>query len=350
MKKHIFFFVTLFAFALCGVSYAQPNPAIDLGIFKNANDPSKLEVRLRPTQDVLNRAYSGGVFTVRFPSDYNVTLSEVTGSSPYGYTFAGPVGKADGYDYYRYQFSGSVYMVNWNKGQQYPLLTLQINGNPPPDAYFALVTNTPWTRSQNGDYYQEINAMEWQRKFFFLPKRTILFDAKALPERQVQLDWEFESEIPLEYTEIEYSTDGIDFVNIGVVPGQEGGGVDYTFIHEKVLSDFNYYRIRMVDEDGGEEYSPVRLINFSDLDADFYAFPNPTQGPLTLVSRNLDKYGSGLNYQVVDNTGRILTFGPVTNQDIRIDLSDMAPGAYYLKLWSGAEQVAMFQVALVKNQ
>ena len=241
-------------------------------------------------------------------------------------------------------------MVNWNKGQEYPVLTLQVNGNPPPKPVFELVTDTPWTREKNGNYYQELDGLEQQRKFYALPAKATIFHARALPERKVQLDWEFESDVPLEFTEIEYSADGIDFVNIGATPGQEGGGVTYKFIHDKALSDFNYYRIRMIDEDGGEEYSPIRLINFSDLDADFYAFPNPTQGPLTLVSRNLDKYGSGLNYQVVDNNGRILAFGPVANQDTRVDMSNMAPGAYYLKLWSGSEQVAMFQVALVKNR
>jgi hypothetical protein len=352
MKNKVFSLAVLLALAFNGFLAAQSN-ILDLGIFKKPNEPGKLEVRIRPAQNVTNAAYSAGVFTVRFPSDYGVTLSEVQGSSPYGFTFAGPVGKVDGYDYYRYQFAGSVHMVSWEKWKEYPALTLQINGAPPSNAVFQLTTGNDWTREQNAEYYQELNAMEAQRRFYYLPGNKIFFFF-AIPKggKNVQLEWKFESDTDLEFTQIEYSVDGIDFKPIGVMPAHDGvtrAVSPYQFLHENVPSNVNFYRLLMADVNGDEHYSQIRLVNFDDLDADFSIFPNPTSGPLTLLGRNLENYDSDVQYQLVDNNGRILHFGPVTNGQTNLDFSGTAPGTYYLKLWSGQEQVAMFKVVVVKK-
>ena len=68
----------------------------DLGIFKKTANSNHLDVRLRPTEDVVCDSYSGGVFTVRFPSSYVVPLSIVPNSAQNSYAFAGPVDQADG--------------------------------------------------------------------------------------------------------------------------------------------------------------------------------------------------------------------------------------------------------------
>lgn len=348
----VFPLVLLLAFAWNGFLVAQSN-ILDLGIFKKPNDPGKLEVRIRPAQNVTNAAYSAGVFTVRFPSNYGVTLSEVPGSSPYGFTFAGPVGKEDGYDYYRYQFAGSVFIVNWDKWKEYPALTLQINGIPKSNGVFELFTGNTWTREQNADYYQELNARDAQRRFYYLPSNKIIsFLAIPMGGKNVQLDWNFESETDLEFTQIEYSVDGIDFKPIGVVPAHEGitrAASPYEFLHENVPSNVNFYRLLLADINGEEHYSQIRLVNFDDPDSDFSVFPNPSSGPLTLLGRNLDRYEDGVQYQLVDNNGRILHFGPVTDEQTSLDFSGTAAGTYFLKLWSEQEQVAMFKVEVVKK-
>lgn len=351
MKKHSFLLIAFAAMLFHGVLSAQSN-LIDLGIFKKPTDHSKLEVFVRPAADLTNQAYSGGVFTIRFPTSYGVTLSAVPGSSPYGYTFAGPVGQADGYDYYRYQFSGSVFMVNWKKNAEYPVLTLEVNGTTPPNPVFELVTNSDWTRANNSEYYQEINATEAQRQFYTKPLKLTTFKVRALPNRTARLDWEFESETTLAYSDVEYSADGRDFGRIAMTPADHNTdrtSPEYTYQHMKPQTGMNYYRIRMVDINGVVEYSPVRALNFDDLAADFAVFPNPTAGPLTLVSRNLDTYTDGVQYQILDNTGKVVRFDRVVDDNLTLDVSDLASGAYYLRVLNGQKQVAKFQVAVVSK-
>jgi len=351
MKKISFLLITLASLLINGDLLAQTG-ILDLGIFKKTSDHSKLEVRVRPVENIVNGVYSGGVFTVRFPSSYGVTLSAVPGSSQYGYTFAGPVGQADGYDYYRFQFSGSVYTVNWQKNSEYPLITLQVNGTPPPMAIFELTTKNNWTRANNADYYQELNVQEVERQFYVLPLKLASFKVRALPNRSSRLDWEFESETTLAYSEVEHSADGRDFGLIGTTPADNSTdrtSPEYTYQHMKPQAGMNYYRIRMVDINGVVEYSPVRALNFDDLGADFAVFPNPTAGPLTLVSRNLDTYTDGVQYQIMDNTGKVVRFDRVVDDNLTLDVSDLASGPYYLRVLNGQKQVAKFQVAVVSK-
>ncbi|MBK7408008.1 MAG: hypothetical protein IPJ40_07960 [Saprospirales bacterium] len=309
MKKNAFILTVFISMLASGAIWAQSG-IIDLGIFKEKGDASKLEVRLRPTQHVVNGAYSGGVFTVAVPSSSCATLSVVPGSTPFGYSFAGPVGQQDGYDYYRYQFSGSVYYVDWQKGKEYPLITLQINGEIPPKGAIKLLTDDTWSRAHNANFYQELNSMEVQRKFYYLSSsKLIFFLATAKPGNNVQLEWGYEAETELDFTEIEYSVDGVEFRKISDMPAHADitrAASPYQFLHENVPANVNYYRLLLVDGNGVEEYTPIRVINFTDLDSDFTVFPNPTSGPLMLVSRNLEEYTEGVNYQVTDNNGRVL--------------------------------------------
>lgn len=351
MKKHILSLIAIATLVSGGVLSAQ-SKIIDLGIFKKPAERNQLELRIRPSETVVNGAYSGGIFTVRFPSSYGVTLSVVAGSAQYGYAFAGPVGQHDGYDYYRYQFSGSVNMVNWEKDKEYPVLTLQVSGNAPNNAKFELVTNDSWTRAHNGDYYQELNGGELQRQFYTLPIKMLSFAAEALPNRNVQLTWEYESGTTLSHSEVEYSVDGIQFQKIGEIPANketDRASSGYNFLHAQLKSNINYYRIRMVDINGVAEYSSVRVINFDDPDADFSLFPNPTPGPLTLVSRNPARYAPGLKYQVTDNSGKVILFDNVINDNTYINLSKLAAGAYHVTVMSEKKQVAVFKVVVANN-
>jgi len=347
MKKTFFSLLVLLTCSLEAIS-AQ-SPIIDLGIFKKAPNGTKLEIRLRAMEDVVNGAYSGGIFTVRFPSAYGVTLSAVPNTALYSYAFAGPVGQSEGYDYYRFQFAGSVNTVNWEKGKQYPLITLQVNGTPPPRAIFELVTNNEWTRANNANFYQELNGVSLERDFYKLPNKVVGLDATALPSRRVQLDWTYEAGEKLAYSEVEYSADGQVFKMISRLPAKsetDRGSSEFKYEHNSPQSGVNYYQIWLTDINGEVEYTPIRVINFDDMDADFNVFPNPTAGPLTLVSRNLAQYEGGIRYQIIDNSGKVLLANNVADDNVTIDLSKLASGAYYLQINNDEKQLEKFQVVI----
>lgn len=148
------------------LSISMSAQTIDLGIFSSMDDPGVLEVRLRASENVESLAYSGGVFTVRYPAVYDIGLEVIPGSSPYQFVFAGPAGLLDGYQYHRFQFSGAVYSVNWEEGVEYPVLSLRLSEPVPAQAYFELVSGDEWTRAYNGNYYQELKGKGMQGGFY----------------------------------------------------------------------------------------------------------------------------------------------------------------------------------------
>ena len=157
MKRSILFLPFLLLAVLLTSNLVAQNPLIDAALYTvNAPDCNQLEVRYRPTLDINNANHSAGIFTVRFPSSLGGTLTVV--SSPYGYTFAGPVGNANGYDYYRFQFVQS-YFITLSAGVESVAATLEYSAGAVTDD-FELITGDPWTTANNGDYYIELLGLE----------------------------------------------------------------------------------------------------------------------------------------------------------------------------------------------
>jgi hypothetical protein len=96
-----------------------------------------------------------------------------------------------------------------------------------------------------------------------LPIELSLFEAKA-SQKAVLLTWKTESEKDNATFNIEHSTDGKDFKNIGQVKGQgtTNAAHTYTFDHTTPSVKTNYYRLKQVDFNGTFTYSPVRTVVF----------------------------------------------------------------------------------------
>lgn len=361
MKHKNILSLALFTFLLAEVATAQPD-IIDLGIFNNPANSNRLEVRLRPTQAVINGTYSGGVFTVRYPSSYNVELTVPTlpfGVQPYNYAMAAQ-GTFGGFKYYAFSFGGGFTGQNWAANQEVVIARIDHTNDGVGIGTFEL-TNDANAMAIGGDFYQEVLSTQWpfgangqQNDFYHpsasapLPVELLSFNANALPNGSTALDWESASEIDLDNYTIEHSTDGSHFDVLGKENAR--GGVNkpaqYVYNHASPQAGINYYRLRMVDRNGGYDFSPIRSVTFAMEDSDFSLLPNPTSGPLDLISRHLDKFTEGLSYELTDNTGRLIRTDKITDEKTRFDLSNEPAGAYYLKIASERQQIREFRVVV----
>jgi hypothetical protein len=216
----------------------------------------------------------------------------------------------------------------------------------PLNAPIELVTDNEWTRQHNGDYYQELLGQELEREFYFLPLNVKGFHATPRANQTVELNWALENVDMLAYSEVEYSVDARDFTQIGAVDAAEEVVTfdeAYSHLHEKP-GDVNYYRVRLTDINGEITYTPIRVIYFNDTNVDFAVFPNPTSGPLTLATSSLTNYPAGINYQVIDNSGKVLWTDRITADNQDISLSKLPGGTYFVKIFSGEEQLDKFKV------
>lgn len=352
MKQRIMLsFCLLF---LAGLISAQST--IDLGIFNYPANSNKLEIRTKSTQAYEPGYLSGLVFTIRYPASYNVSL-QMNVAPPFFVALTGQ-GTLSGYKYYSFSFGGGPFVVNWASGVEYVAGVVNIiNEGGSGLGSFELVAQDQWTIDNNADFYVELNGVSNHRNFYQsstaapLPVELLSFQAKSLPNGSVGIDWVATSEHQLAYYEVEHSTDGRQFHVLGkeAARGEQNASTPYTYNHKSPQGGHNYYRLRMVGENGAFEFSPLRTVTLDSGDIDFSAFPTPTAGPLLLTSRNLEKYPDGLLYQLVDNTGRLIRTDQITDEKTNFDLSNEPSGTYFLNIRSQREQVAQFPVVLTNH-
>jgi hypothetical protein len=94
-----------------------------------------------------------------------------------------------------------------------------------------------------------------------LPVKLISFEAKAVDNKYIQLDWATSVEIDNKGFEVQRSEDAKEFTRIGWVDGH-GTTTEmqnYAYEDNTVLANIKYYyRLRQQDFDGKEDYSMVR--------------------------------------------------------------------------------------------
>lgn len=151
--------------------------------------------------------------------------------------------------------------------------------------------------------------------------------------KQVQLDWSTSNESDNDFFEVQRSADAISWNTIERVSGNGSteAGAAYRFMDTDVSGSAIYYRLRQVDFDGAFTFSPIVRVSLEQ--GDFSAFPNPTNGPLTI--------NGGGTVTVRDITGRTLLTaeGISGNETTTLDLSSLRPGLYLVQTEAGTQKV-----------
>jgi trimeric autotransporter adhesin len=174
-----------------------------------------------------------------------------------------------------------------------------------------------------------------------LPLQLIYFTG-TLKNNATLLNWETENEKNVSSFVVERGIDGHNFSVIGTVAaiGNTTTKSQYTYTDYDVTKQSSpvvYYRLRMVDMDGGFTYSQVVAISLADITGRVSVFPNPASQKVT-VSINAPANGK-VSWKLTDNTGRnvmqntdMLRQG---NNNLQIDVNRLPGGLYYLTV-SGA--------------
>lgn len=172
-----------------------------------------------------------------------------------------------------------------------------------------------------------------------LPVEWMNFEAEAINQKDVLINWSTASEqnnlgFEIEYLvnpdleESNWSWEKAGFVH-GV--GNSFSEQFYSFKHQPNTSGEIYYRLKQIDIDQNFEYSEVRVVDFNK-DLSIKIFPNPTaeQLEIRVNQENLTKFKISLK----DANGRLVDFiRGETNQGLiseKIDMSKYLNGIYYL--------------------
>jgi hypothetical protein len=88
---------------------------------------------------------------------------------------------------------------------------------------------------------------------------------------------------------IEKSTDNLHYTALdSLAAAADGSGVDnYQYTDTHLVQGVNYYRLRMVDQNGQYEYSPIRTIDGSGAGG-VTIYPNPVQNGNLYISSTVN--------------------------------------------------------------
>lgn len=161
-----------------------------------------------------------------------------------------------------------------------------------------------------------------------LPVEFTGFTGKQI-ETGVQLDWSTSLELNSDRFEIERSSNGREFEEIGRMASIGGAnGAEYLFIDPTPNLGRNYYRLRQVDIDGKFAYSSTVEVSFKSV-ISYSIYPNPFRESFQISIS--DEGEQAYEFELFDLTGKKvyqtnLTFSGQITKEIRLE--SLAPGAY----------------------
>ncbi len=167
-----------------------------------------------------------------------------------------------------------------------------------------------------------------------LPVKLLSFSGTAQSGYN-ELNWQIAEEHNLARYEVEYSTDGLNFQQAGVVLAAASSS--YRFKHNIVTSKRLYYRLKMVDLDGKSGYSNTISLIYNSLLENNFVVPSIISNRTMGV--NLD--GTFINLQMLTMDGKEVYRQSLNSRTGRVSLvlPSLPPGQYVVVLLGNDRQV-----------
>ncbi len=128
------------------------------------------------------------------------------------------------------------------------------------------------TNSSGGNEWVAIERIAFAGGIL-LPIKLHSFTAFA-KDNAVTANWNSTTEAATEYFEIERSSNAADYRKIGIAAARGIGQFDYSFTDISPVSGTNFYRLKLLNEDGRFTYSDVAKVNFAGKGSIFTISPN----------------------------------------------------------------------------
>ena len=149
------------------------------------------------------------------------------------------------------------------------------------------------------------------------------------------LQWSAIEQPALKEYRIERGADGKSFEEIGAQEAIGAGAVqEYRFTDAVPLRGPNYYRLRTLDKDGSEGFSPVAMIMYGD-DAAVAILPNPARNTVRLTGID-----TKAELRIFSAEGKLAAAFNV-EAGAAMDVSGLAAGTYWAEILSGSKTVRL---------
>ncbi len=162
-----------------------------------------------------------------------------------------------------------------------------------------------------------------------VPVELISFQGEPVTEG-VQLTWQTANEIRFNRFEIERSSDSKSWLEIKT-QAAKGTASKYETLDEKPHYGINYYRLKMVDNDGSFTYSKTVAIDWTKPSSKQWSvYPNPVKDKL-YISGNEDVAGKQA-IQVLDISGKTILNTTINQLRNGLSINGLPNGSYILDI------------------
>jgi hypothetical protein len=169
-----------------------------------------------------------------------------------------------------------------------------------------------------------------------LPVSLIGFTGKRMDARTIGLTWQTASEKNVHQFEIERSFQWASvFEQVGTVKaiGNSSLKSAYTFKDPNENKTNSYYRLKMVDNDGSFEYSPIIVVNGTPSSQDKLVsaiIPSMSKNKQFIISTSSNNQ---VEVMLLNNNGQLMRTTSVANGQM-LDCTDLPTGIYYARFTS----------------
>lgn len=190
-----------------------------------------------------------------------------------------------------------------------------------------------------GYYYSIVLANPTKIKFQVTtssPLTWLQFQGQKVREG-IALHWATQQERDVERFDLQRSGDGLRWESIHdqAAVGYSESRSDYQYTDVSPLLGLDYYRLRSVDFDGSEDFSPTVAVRYGSDPAQAIMYPNPARSSVSF-RLEADVREKVAFVSIFDPLGRLARTLPIPEpgQDTPIPLDDLVAGLYFVEFRS----------------
>lgn len=185
------------------------------------------------------------------------------------------------------------------------------------------------------DWYMEFDVVDFSEFNPFgapltpLPLKLVSFSASLL-NNATHLRWTTTNEEEMKEFVIEWSRNGISYESIGVMTAKNlSTNTSYSFVHASPADGKNFYRLKIIDRDNKEQYSPVAWVMMG-REQKLICAPNPVNGVMNIALPQTARYQW---LRIVDVQGRIVAQKKISanQQNVQWNVQNLVAGNYLLQ-------------------
>jgi hypothetical protein len=170
-----------------------------------------------------------------------------------------------------------------------------------------------------------------------VPLNLVSFSGEIINSTS-QLQWHTADESSTNRFEIERSVDALNFTPLSEIIAAGSGNNNYRFTDEQPLRGKNYYRLKIIRDDGSFIYSNIILLQMVNKSGHTVViFPNPVGKQLTI---QYDNAGNDAILNIFNLCGqKVMAINANGQNQKTIDVSNLAGGTYMLEVNSSTEKM-----------